>query len=255
MNAQKRLIIIKGKDKTDSVASFRFHDGKCDVVYTSSPGRIYSFQNRNVEILPLKKQIDPAQVIVNHVAQKQIERTERKRSRMSEFDLPVDDPPMPVAEPEAGKKGKKNAPVRPDVFVENSRRKAAEEKAAEAAEQGPDILAERPKPVKDYKKQLEALRQEELAKAEQKPEAAEAPQELPHQFPPLILENRSADGEETEAAEAPEPVEDQARDDDPQGRAGAGAARGVPGGLRRHLRLRRDARAPRAGRGGLRARA
>ena len=157
---------------------------------------------------PQREHPDPAQVIVNHVAQKQIERTERKRSRMSEFDLPVDDPPMPVVEPEAGKKGKKNAPVRPDVFVENSRRKAAEEKAAETAEHGPDILAERPKPVKDYKKQLEALRQEELAKAEQKPEAAEAPQELPHQFPPLILENRSADGEETEAAEAPEPVEE-----------------------------------------------
>ena len=157
---------------------------------------------------PQREHPDPAQVIVNHVAQKQIERTERKRSRMSEFDLPVDDPPMPVAEPEAGKKGKKNAPVRPDVFVENSRRKAAEEKAAETAGHGPDILAERPKPVKDYKKQLEALRQEELAKAEQRPEAAEAPQELPHQFPPLILENRSADGEETEAAEAPEPVEE-----------------------------------------------
>ena len=157
---------------------------------------------------PQREHPDPAQVIVNHVAQKQIERTERKRSRMSEFDLPVDDPPMPVVEPEAGKKGKKNAPVRPDVFVENSRRKAAEEKAAETAEHGPDILAERPKPVKDYKKQLEALRQEELAKAEQRPEAAEAPQELPHQFPPLILENRSADGEETEAAEAPEPVEE-----------------------------------------------
>ena len=157
---------------------------------------------------PQREHPDPAQVIVNHVAQKQIERTERKRSRMSEFDLPVDDPPMPVVEPEAGKKGKKNAPVRPDVFVENSRRKAAEEKAAETAEHGPDILAERPKPVKDYKKQLEELRQEELAKAEQKPEAAEAPQELPHQFPPLILENRSADGEEAEAAEAPEPVEE-----------------------------------------------
>ena len=157
---------------------------------------------------PQREHPDPAQVIVNHVAQRQIERTERKRSRMSEFDLPVDDPPMPVVEPEAGKKGKKNAPVRPDVFVENSRRKAAEEKAAETAEHGPDILAERPKPVKDYKKQLEALRQEELAKAEQRPEAAEAPQELPHQFPPLILENRSADGEEAEAAEAPEPVEE-----------------------------------------------
>ena len=99
---------------------------------------------------PQREHPDPAQVIVNHVAQKQIERTERKRSRMSEFDLPVDDPPMPVVEPEAGKKGKKNAPVRPDVFVENSRRKAAEEKAAETAEHGPDILAERPKPVKDY---------------------------------------------------------------------------------------------------------
>ncbi len=157
---------------------------------------------------PQREHPDPAQVIVNHVAQRQIERTERKRSRMSEFDLPVDDPPMPVAEPETGKKGKKNAPVRPDVFVENSRRKAAEEKAAETAEHGPDILAERPKPVKDYKKQLEALRQEELAKAEQRPEAAEAPQELPHQFPPLILENRSADGEETGTAEAPEPVEE-----------------------------------------------
>lgn len=56
---------------------------------------------------PQREHPDPAQVIVNHVAQKQIERTERKRSRMSEFDLPVDDPPMPVAEPEAGKKGKK----------------------------------------------------------------------------------------------------------------------------------------------------
>ena len=157
---------------------------------------------------PQREHPDPAQVIVNHVAQKQIERTERKRSRVSEFDLPVDDPPMPVTEPEAGRKGKKNTPVRPDVFVENSRRKAAEEKAAGTAEQGPDILAERPKPVKDYKKQLEALRQEELAKAEQRPEDAEAPQELPHQFPPLILENRSADGEETEAAEAPESVEE-----------------------------------------------
>ena len=64
MNARKHLIIIKGKDKTDSVASFRFRNGKCEVVYTSSPGRTYSFQSGNVEILSLQKQIDPAQVIV-----------------------------------------------------------------------------------------------------------------------------------------------------------------------------------------------
>ena len=64
MDARKHLIIIKGKDQTDSVASFQFHDGKCEVVYTSAPNKSYSFQSSNVEILPLKKKIDPAQVIV-----------------------------------------------------------------------------------------------------------------------------------------------------------------------------------------------
>ena len=64
MDARKHLIIIKGKDQTDSVASFQFHDGKCEVVYTSAPNKTYSFQSSNVEILPLQKKIDPAQVIV-----------------------------------------------------------------------------------------------------------------------------------------------------------------------------------------------
>ena len=35
MDARKRLIIIKGKDQTDSVASFQFRDGKCEVVFTA----------------------------------------------------------------------------------------------------------------------------------------------------------------------------------------------------------------------------
>ena len=65
MDAQEHLILIKGKDQTDSVLSFRFHDGKCEVVYTSAPNKTYSFQSSNVEILPLKKRIDTAQVIVN----------------------------------------------------------------------------------------------------------------------------------------------------------------------------------------------
>ena len=64
MDARKHLIIIKGKDQTDSVASFQFHDGKCEVVYTNAPNKTYSFQSGNVEILPLKKKIDHAQVIV-----------------------------------------------------------------------------------------------------------------------------------------------------------------------------------------------
>ena len=45
MDAQKHLIIIKGKDQTDSVASFQFHDGKCEVVYTSAPNKTYNFQS------------------------------------------------------------------------------------------------------------------------------------------------------------------------------------------------------------------
>ena len=64
MDARKHLIIIKGKDQTDSVASFQFHDGKCEVVYTSAPNKTYSFQSSNVEILHLQKKLDPAQVIV-----------------------------------------------------------------------------------------------------------------------------------------------------------------------------------------------
>ena len=46
MDARKHLIIIKGKDQTDSVASFRFHDGKCEVIYTSEPNKVYDFQGR-----------------------------------------------------------------------------------------------------------------------------------------------------------------------------------------------------------------
>ena len=64
MDARRHLIIIKGKDQTDSVSSFQFHDGKCEVVYTGAPNQAYRFQSGNVEILPLQKKIDPAQVIV-----------------------------------------------------------------------------------------------------------------------------------------------------------------------------------------------
>lgn len=43
MDPRKRLII----DQTDSVASFRFHDGRCEVVYTSAPNKTYDFQSGN----------------------------------------------------------------------------------------------------------------------------------------------------------------------------------------------------------------
>ena len=37
MELEKYMLLINGQDKTDSVASFRFQDGMCEVVYSSSP--------------------------------------------------------------------------------------------------------------------------------------------------------------------------------------------------------------------------
>lgn len=64
MDTQKYLIIIKGKDQTDSVSSFQFQGEKCAISYVSAPNKAYYFQSHNVEVLTLQKQIDPAQIIV-----------------------------------------------------------------------------------------------------------------------------------------------------------------------------------------------
>lgn len=64
MDARKRLIIIKGADRTDSVASFRFRNGKCEIVFIGKPDKTYSFRSDNVEILNLQRKIDSAQVVV-----------------------------------------------------------------------------------------------------------------------------------------------------------------------------------------------
>ena len=80
---------------------------------------------------PKHEHPDPAQAIVNHVAQKQIERTERRAAR-SEFDLPVDDPPLadgqgraaediPVPQP-APRRKRGERPVSPDEFLTQQRR-------------------------------------------------------------------------------------------------------------------------------------
>lgn len=65
MSVPKHLIIIKGKDRTDSVANYRFCNNKCEIVYASSPNRTYSYTRSNVDILPLQKEIDPDRVIVS----------------------------------------------------------------------------------------------------------------------------------------------------------------------------------------------
>ena len=142
---------------------------------------------------PQREHPDPAKVIVDHVAQKQIERTERKRSRMSEFDLPVDDPPMPVRE-SAEKQGKKEL-VSPDQYVLESRKKHKNEKTAQSPEPAREPLRvpEEAAGRFDRKKQFDELLVEMNGAVE--PDAVEpAPDEstLPHQLPPLILDEHRA---------------------------------------------------------------
>lgn len=62
MDTQKQLIIINGKDKTDSVVSLQFLGGKCNITYQSSP-RVYSYNRDKVQILPVLQVIEPGNVI------------------------------------------------------------------------------------------------------------------------------------------------------------------------------------------------
>ena len=165
---------------------------------------------------PQREHKDPAQVIVDTVANKHIEhvqRTEQRRaSRMSEFDLPVDDPPMPE---QTSKKasGKKSAPMRPDVFVENSRRqaKAAEAAPAEAPQEEPvpsPAAPEEPPVHTDYKSQFDALiaEQPEPPAEEEAPASNVIPMGLPHQMPPLVIDHFDAPKPEPKPAPAAQPL-------------------------------------------------
>ena len=134
---------------------------------------------------PRREHADPAEKLVNHVAERHIEQVERRRAKASDFDLPIDEPPLPVAEPK--KKGREI--VRPDEFVEQDRKNARREKPVDLTDDLPGELTGHAKPAapkpepkqepepaakKDYKAQFDALISEQKA--------------LPHQLPPLVLD-------------------------------------------------------------------
>ena len=78
-----------------------------------------------------KEQVDPAKVIVDHVAQKHIERVQKKRA--AEFDIPVeDDEPTPVPTPK--KQLKREGVISPDQFIAEQRRLSEVIKEQEAVE-------------------------------------------------------------------------------------------------------------------------
>ena len=168
---------------------------------------------------PQREHKDTAQAIVDTVATHHIEHVQRaeqrRASRMSEFDLPVDDPPLPEETPK--KSAKRSAPMRPDVFVENSRRQAkpsaAPAQEPEAAE-APAAAQAEPEVHTDYKSQFDALiadQPEPSAKmAEPEPEEEPAPipnvipMTQPRQMPPLIIDHFDAPKPEPQPAPAPE---------------------------------------------------
>lgn len=58
----KPLIIVNGKDRTDSVVFCKYVGSKCNIVYDNSP-KVYSYNATNVKQLKLVQIIDPQSVI------------------------------------------------------------------------------------------------------------------------------------------------------------------------------------------------
>lgn len=90
--------------------------------------RAYRNRPRPEPIEEPEPEIEPAEVLVNHFAQKHIERVERKR-QISDFDLPVDDPviltgeqqdflskPLPTEKKARGKKRREPEPEKASVL-------------------------------------------------------------------------------------------------------------------------------------------
>ena len=64
VNGEQYLILINGQDKTDSVASFRFQDGMCEVIYANSP-KPYRYHAEKVQLLKVQSRINPSDFIIS----------------------------------------------------------------------------------------------------------------------------------------------------------------------------------------------
>lgn len=63
MDSRKYMLLVNGQDKTDSVASFRFQNGMCEVIYTNSP-KAYHYRAEKVQLLKVQSRIDPSDLII-----------------------------------------------------------------------------------------------------------------------------------------------------------------------------------------------
>ena len=64
MNSKEYMLLINGQDKTDSVASFRYQNGMCDVVYATSP-KPYRYHAEKVQLLKVQSRMDPSQFLIS----------------------------------------------------------------------------------------------------------------------------------------------------------------------------------------------
>ncbi len=65
MDARKELLIVNGKDKTDSIESFHYSGGKYDITYKTGP-KVYSYNSNNIRWLHLVKTLDPKRYIIRY---------------------------------------------------------------------------------------------------------------------------------------------------------------------------------------------
>lgn len=65
MDSSKQIIVVNGKDKTESIVSLQYHGSKCDVIFDNS-SRVYSYNSSNVRIIKLKQTIDPNAIIFKY---------------------------------------------------------------------------------------------------------------------------------------------------------------------------------------------
>ncbi len=120
------------------------------------PDIIRAIQNRP-RLEEQKEKADPASVIVNHVAQRRIDRIQQKRAeskkRISDYDLPVDEVPAAESQP----KRRADRAISPDQLIEQRRAEAKKKNEAPQAEEAApisngeqmkfDTLAAEPEPI------------------------------------------------------------------------------------------------------------
>ena len=63
MESETYMLLINGQDKTDSVASFRFHGNMCEVVYYNST-KPYHYRAEKIQLLKIQSRIDPSELII-----------------------------------------------------------------------------------------------------------------------------------------------------------------------------------------------